>query len=585
LRVRVRSPCMEDTHLPDSSPAARLSWVRKSDGRLVPFEPDQISRDLFAATERLGDPNAFLARELTDSVLHFLSLETESAIPTTTQILDVVVKVVRELGHPQLAQAFADRADSQAATESAIEQALGPSSAEVSRWLETAPSPRQLHRQVSRTILRDYSLKSVFTRDLAAAHASGLLCIGNLDLPLELAGLVLGPPDIAQLAERLLELRELAGEVVALDSPEYALSDASDPNAAAVGFVRELRLGLAGTGFRAVVNLNSNIPPTGTDALAEGPLFAAERKATEPAHRQAVADAIRDHLLSSSAGLSPQSLRIDWHLGEADLVKPANQRLLAATSAASHGLPIAFVFDRSRRPVALAEGLDRHHTSILMSIGLNLPGLIQQASAVVAPDALLGKLGSLVRLAFSAASQKRNWLRRHSTGRPLLTEGFRLDRARLVLVPIGLDSFCRRLAESTPGVDKQTPLPRQVIQQLRRAMQDEAGARCLEACLDSSPGFLMNEPGENEGSPSPQQAAGLTGWDASLPPRHQLKAASLFHAETKTGTAAIVFPADHHPTPDELADLLRAAWQSDICRLQFVQLDSPRRQLPALFEG
>ena len=30
------------------------AWVHKRDGRLVPFEPDKISRSLFAATETLG---------------------------------------------------------------------------------------------------------------------------------------------------------------------------------------------------------------------------------------------------------------------------------------------------------------------------------------------------------------------------------------------------------------------------------------------------------------------------------------------------------------------------------------------------
>jgi len=41
----------------------RSAWVRKPDGQLVPFEADKISRDLFAASETLGKPDAFLARE------------------------------------------------------------------------------------------------------------------------------------------------------------------------------------------------------------------------------------------------------------------------------------------------------------------------------------------------------------------------------------------------------------------------------------------------------------------------------------------------------------------------------------------
>ena len=40
--------------LPPPAPA----WVRKRDGRVVPFEADKISRALFAVTESLGRPDA-----------------------------------------------------------------------------------------------------------------------------------------------------------------------------------------------------------------------------------------------------------------------------------------------------------------------------------------------------------------------------------------------------------------------------------------------------------------------------------------------------------------------------------------------
>src|SRR5262245_33459697 len=90
-----------------STPA---TWIYKRDGRLVPFEADKISQALFAATESLGRPDAFMARELTDGILHFLTVENDGRIPTTVQVADLVVKVVRELGQPALAQAFADHA-------------------------------------------------------------------------------------------------------------------------------------------------------------------------------------------------------------------------------------------------------------------------------------------------------------------------------------------------------------------------------------------------------------------------------------------------------------------------------------------
>src|ERR1700736_2891490 len=87
------------------------AWVRKGDGRLEPFEADKISRALFAATEGLGRPDAFLARELTDGVVHFLAVESDGKVPRTAQVAELIVKVVRELGQPAVARAFQEGHD------------------------------------------------------------------------------------------------------------------------------------------------------------------------------------------------------------------------------------------------------------------------------------------------------------------------------------------------------------------------------------------------------------------------------------------------------------------------------------------
>jgi ribonucleoside-triphosphate reductase len=93
-----------------SEPNAALpAWIAKRDGRLEPFDADRIVQALFDASESLGSPDAFLARELTDAVLHFFRPDPPDAIPTTDQVVEQVVKVVRELGQPALAQAFAAR--------------------------------------------------------------------------------------------------------------------------------------------------------------------------------------------------------------------------------------------------------------------------------------------------------------------------------------------------------------------------------------------------------------------------------------------------------------------------------------------
>src|SRR5260370_36407187 len=93
-----------------TEPPTPPAWVRKRDGSRFPFDADKISQALFAATETLGRPDAFLARELTDGALHFLAVETDDDTITTAQIAEIVGKTVRELGQPALAEAFAVRA-------------------------------------------------------------------------------------------------------------------------------------------------------------------------------------------------------------------------------------------------------------------------------------------------------------------------------------------------------------------------------------------------------------------------------------------------------------------------------------------
>ncbi len=168
------------------------SWVRQRDGRLAPFEADRISHALFAATEALGQPDAFLARELTDGVLHFLAEECDEPIPTTAWLADLVVKVVRELRQPELAHVLAEQlrhADAGAAPTDA-EETPRPPVGDVAYHFSTLDAPAA----VARGCLREYTLQAVFSRDLLSAHRDGLLSLGGLDAPLELAGWVPGPP-------------------------------------------------------------------------------------------------------------------------------------------------------------------------------------------------------------------------------------------------------------------------------------------------------------------------------------------------------------------------------------------------------
>src|SRR5262249_37910918 len=240
-----------------------FAWVHKRDGRLVPFEADKISRALFATSECLGRPDAFMARELTDGVLHVLAAEAPGGTPSTAQIADLVVKVVRELGQPALAEAFAEAQsrkaesgkqgeedqrrslswkddrmgwDASSPSRSMPPESVGPPLYLLARWADHAASPGDLMWRAGGTCLSGYSLREIFSRDLVAAQSDGLLTLTGLEGPLELGGHLLANPGLhgVGVIEAVAEARGFAGSLLALDGPEYLL--ARHPRAAeAVG--------------------------------------------------------------------------------------------------------------------------------------------------------------------------------------------------------------------------------------------------------------------------------------------------------------------------------------------------------------
>jgi hypothetical protein len=531
------------------------AWVHKRDGRLVPFEADKISRSLFAATEEIGQPDAFLARELADGVLHFLSGESEECIPTTSDVAELVTKVVRELGQPVLARAYADF------TRTAKKR---PTKAISLQFAPTDPLP-----SILADCRRVYALNAVFTRDLAAAQRDGLLTLAGLDDPLALAASA--PASLTPLVERLLEVRRHTAGVVALDGVEHALARSPlSVESAAAGFVRELEAGLGGTGLRAVVNLNVFVPPPWADDLADGPLFSGQRSDADHGRLAGLADALLPALAHGSA-----PVRIDWHLSENDFAPTSTERLHRSARLAADGATLAFVFDRPRRVIALAEGIDRKHPALLLTVGLHLPHLAALPGVNANPVLFLQKLGSLARLALSAAVQKRDFLRRHTADRPALTRGFFLDRARLMVAPVGLDAAVRMLTGKGLCDGKTPEFGRQIVQRLREVLHEDGRSCLIDTCLDAPAEFTFDAaPGE------PSAVAGLTPWDTTAPVKAQLRAAGVLHAAAEGGTAAVQLDAERPPSAEQVAECLRAAWAgTDVGRVCFVRPVAAHRQL------
>jgi hypothetical protein len=565
------------------SPPAPPAWVRKRDGQVVPFEADKISRALFAATEGLGRPDAFLARELADGVVHFLAEEGCGETLGTTEIAELVVKVVRELGQPALAEAFAtfgerrQRASPPAAAGGKGQKHTEPAEQEiVLRFAADTPLSA-----VQAACAREYTLRNVFTRDLVAAQADGLLTLTGLASPGELESCVRGPraaplPATAGIAAGVEAVRHVAGRCVVLDGPEHELARAGEGGELAVReFARELRVGLAASALECVVSLNAASPPPWAGDLAGGPLFEAQRKTPRAEDLLALATALTGELLAL------RGVRIDWHLGERDFLPgEPRERLVRLGRLALDGRPLAFTFDRPRRVVALAEGANRQQPAVLLTVGIHLPRLAQQPGVGGDRTRFLQKLGSLARLALSAGVQKREYLRRRERLRagaagdaPAVTSGFLLDRARLLVAPVGLDRVVTAFTgKGLSDGGESLGFGKEVVRRLRDVLRHDGQQSRLETCLDGPWGFRLDESESADEFPEASGAAGLSAWDAGAPAKDQWRAAGALHGIAEGGTLALFLPEDRPPTPERVADWLRAIWkQTEVVRVRLVR--------------
>ncbi len=83
-----------------------LEYVRKRDGRIVPFNEGKIADAIFKAAQAVGGQDRDLAEELSAVVSAYLEKEYPGKIPDIEEIQDVVEKVLIETGHARTAKAY-----------------------------------------------------------------------------------------------------------------------------------------------------------------------------------------------------------------------------------------------------------------------------------------------------------------------------------------------------------------------------------------------------------------------------------------------------------------------------------------------
>lgn len=513
------------------------AWVRRRDGSQVPFEPDRICLSLHAAAESLGAASAFLTRELTDVVLHFLAKEEFDGVPTTGQIAEQVEKIVREVGQPALARRYAQLQREPAAESSRAGRVT-------LAWPNSAGGLLEQCR-------REYAHRAVFARDVAAAAEEGLLRLGGLDAPDALAAMIVPTERLTELPwwPALDDWRQCAAERWIVDSPEALCTPRMHP--ALTPHLCERLLALPTLADREI-ELHLNARAAG--APEASPLFAG---ADDEPVRQEQANFL-DGLLERWKALPAVRLpAIAWHLHEGSFRDGAQRRWLHdLLRQALQGRPVRFIFDRPSAPVALAEGVDRKCPGLLLEIGLDLAGLAARPEVQRDASAFLKKLPSLARLAVSASRQKRQYLRALPEAAPL-KRPFLIDRAAALITPLGLDDAVRHLVgESLAHSPLALDCAGRIVQTLKSALVAAGRSILLEMRLD---GLLLS---------ALAPALGL---------RRQIEIAGKLHARAAAGSMTLVLANDQDASPEHLAGLLQWAWtETAVVR---VQLQSPSRAL------
>jgi hypothetical protein len=175
-----------------------------------------------------------------------------------------------------------------------------------------------------------------------------------------------------------------------------------------------------------------------------------------------------------------------------------------------------------------------------------------------------------------------------------------LDRARLVVVPVGLDYAVHVLLGHRPcATGSAREIARQIVSSLQAVLQADGRSNLLDTCVDSALGYRLT-PGDESlaerGSwpfwpicdsrwPAATEVAGLTPWDHQTAIKDQLQSASALHGITGTGTVGLLITEERPLSPEEGVKSLRYAWeQTETVRIRLLRQIPQQRQLSAPWE-
>ena len=169
-----------------------LEVIRKRSGETVEFDAGKIEEAIFKAAKAVGGYNRTLAKSLTEKVLASLADSYLDSIPSVEDIQDHVEKILIENGHAKTAKAYILYRKEQEVmrdaekvlldVEKTIDGYIGKGDWRVNENSNSGYSFSGLYMHTAGSVIANYTLKKIYTDEIAEAHISGDFHIHDLSM-------------------------------------------------------------------------------------------------------------------------------------------------------------------------------------------------------------------------------------------------------------------------------------------------------------------------------------------------------------------------------------------------------------------
>lgn len=170
-----------------------IEFIRKRDGRLVPFEEQKIAQAIIKAVQAVGGTDLRKAADITRQVDGILSvLYKDDRVPTVENVQDLVEKILIENGHAKTAKAYilyrkqheSLRQTKEFMKESieAIDSYLVREDWRVNENANMGYSLQGLNNHIAANITSNYWLNKIYPEEIANAHREGSFHIHDLGM-------------------------------------------------------------------------------------------------------------------------------------------------------------------------------------------------------------------------------------------------------------------------------------------------------------------------------------------------------------------------------------------------------------------